>query len=355
MKIIKSKVFAVLVMVIVILVACFYGIKNRPTVDSGNGVKLDESLSTAYYEQFIVDEANVLSAKTEKSLSIYNANWDDLAGRIMAVVTVKGTDDIEDTAWDWAEDLELGENDAILILDAEGRDYVVVASPVGTFYDDFAAQNVSFVDNALYGGVSKGDYDGAALALFAEVHQFHKSAGISFAGDPARVGVIVMLVMLIIFLIMICSLIDSLRYSRWNARYGTMATPPVVYRPILWWHRPGGRWYRRHRTPPPPPHHRPAPPRPPMGGGPRPPVGGGHRPPVGGGHRPPSHPSAPRPSAPRPSAPRPSAPSRPSSGSFGGSRGGSFGGGSRGGGSFGGSRGGGGGGSRGGGFGGGRR
>ena len=54
----------------------------------------------------IVDEANVLSNKTENTLSIYNANWDKLTGSVMAVVTTRdagayGTD-IEDAAWNWA-------------------------------------------------------------------------------------------------------------------------------------------------------------------------------------------------------------------------------------------------------------
>lgn len=340
-------------MIVVILASSFYGIRSKSVADTGNGeVPLNKNLSTAYYEQFIVDEANILTAKTEKEIALYNANWDDLAGRIIAVVTVKNEADIEDTAWDWMDELELGSNDALLLLDKENRDYYVAAN--GSFYDDFSAQSVSFIDNALYEGVQEGDYDGAVMSLFVQVHQFHKDTGM-FSGSASagsfRVSIIVILVITIVFLIMIFSLIDSLRYSRWNARYGTMAAPPVVYRPILWWHRPGGRWYRRRRNPPPPPPRRHAPPRPPMGGGHRPPMGGS-RPPMGGGYRPPNRPSAPS---------RPSRPSSPSSGGFGGSRGsgrsshsGGFGG-SRGGGrsshsgGFGGSRGGG---SRGGGFGG---
>lgn len=345
MKILKSRTLAILVMIISIVLASFYGIKNKPVdlPDSGT-VKLDESLSTAYYESYIVDEAKVLSSKTEKTLSIYNANWDKALGRIMAVVTVEKSNNAEDDAWEWAQALELGENDAILLIHEKGAECIVVAS--GTFYDDFAAQPVSFVDNLTYEAAKDGDFDTAALNLFAEVHLFRGGYSHSVS---VNLTAIVVLILLVIFIIVICGMIDNLRYSRWNARYGSMPMPPVVYRPVLWWHRPGSVWYRRRRNPPPPP-------RPPVGG-PRPPMGGsrpGGRPPVSGGSRPVSRPS------------------RPSSGSFGGgsrggsfgsgrsgsfgggSRGGSFGGGSRGGGSRGGSFGGGsrGGGSRGGGFGG---
>lgn len=343
MKLLKSRPFAMMVMILAIVLASFYGLKTRPSaIVPEGGVELNENLSTAYYEEYIVDEANVLSSKTEKMLSVYNANWDEMAGRIIAVVTVEKSDNVEDDAWEWAEALELGENDAIFLIHKKGRECIVVAS--GTFYDDFAAQSVSFVDNLTYEAAQNGDFDEAALNLFAGAHLFHENYSHSVNLGSLQATAIVALILFVIFLIAVCSMIDSLRYSRWNARYGSMPAPPVVYRPVLWWHRPGSSWYRRRRNPPPPP-------RPPMGG-PRPPMGGS-RPPMGGSSRPVSRPS------------------RPSSGSFGGgsrggsfgsSRSGSFGGGSRGGsfggsrssggsrgGSFGGSRGGG---SRGGGFGG---
>ena len=368
MKILKSKPFAIMVMILSIVVATFHGLNSKPIEVPEGGVELDESLATAYYENYIVDEAKVLSAKEEKTLSVYNANWDQLAGRIIAVVTVERTDNVEDAAWDWAEALELGEDDAILLFDQKNRECIVVAS--GTFYDDFAARPVSFVDSITYEYVKNGDFGNAALALFAEVHLFHEDYVYSGGSGGGRVIAIIALILFVIFIIAICTMVDSTRYSRWNARYGTMPTPPVVYRPVLWWHRPGSSWYRRRRTPPPPP-------RPPYSGGPRPPMGGAPRPPMNGGSRP-RPPRPPLSGGTRPpmgGSSRPgnsSRPSRPSSGSFGGgsrggnfgsSRGGSFGGGSRpgsfgggrSGGSFGGGSRGGGGGSRGGGFGGGRR
>lgn len=346
MKLLKSRKFACVVMLVAILAMSFYGLKNRP-VEVPGGVKLNENLSTAYYEQFIVDEANALSKKTEKQLAIYNANWDQMAGRILSVVTVKQCDDAAYAAEDWAYELGLGENDAILLLDEKNREYSFLCS--GTFYDDVPN---GLADGAMYEWVVKGDFDTAALNLFAEVHLLHEPYQSS--GGGVRIGAMILVVLMIVLLIWVCTLIDSTRYSRWNARYGSMPAPTVVYRPVLWWHRPGSVWYRRRRNPVPPPPVRP------VGGGHRPPVNrpSVNRPPMGGGHRPPA---PPRPPVNRPSAPN--RPSRPSSGSFGGggrggsSRGGGFSGGSRGGASrgggfSGGSRGGGG---RSGGFGGGRR
>ena len=85
MKLLKNRAVAVLVLVAAIVLSSLYGLSKKPAVEGpGGGPPLDESLSTAYYQDFIVDEANVLSAKTEKSLCLYNANWDQLDSVILA-------------------------------------------------------------------------------------------------------------------------------------------------------------------------------------------------------------------------------------------------------------------------------
>lgn len=319
MKLLKSKPFAIAVMLLSIALAL-----------------LISNISPK--SPYIRDDAGILSEKTEKIIRDHNEKWLKSHHRVMAVVTVNGSYDLEEDAWDIGAEMGLYADDALLLIDADSGGYIVIAD--GTFYDLLAAQDYYFVEDAMYEGVVKNDYNKAVQDLFAELDKLH--------GGFIRFDVILAVIVLIIIVIFICNIADSFRYSRWNARYGNMPTPPVVYRPILWWHGPRSGWYRRRRMPPPP--------RPPHFGGPRPPMGGGHRPPMTGGHRPPvgTH--------------RPIGHSRPSSGSFGGSRGGfgssgrggSFGGnrgsfGSSGrGGSFGGNRGGFGGGSRGGSFGGSR-
>ena len=333
MKLLKNRAFAILVLVAAIALSSLYGLSKKPEAEvPEGGVALNEALSTSYLDPYIIDGAHILSARAEKRIALYDANWDQrMFGGILAVVTQDSVPgNLEDAAWDWAERIGtdgLGENDAILLIDAQAADYRLIAS--GIFYDVLSAQPSSFVDSCLAGYVEKGDYDGGMANLMGQLHLLF---GSNYQEDPffsggARVFSVLSTVLavglLILFLVILFNIMDGIRYSSWYGRYGAMAAPVVVYRPILWWHRPGSRWYRRRSTPPPPPPPRgpggPRPPKPPMGGGPRPP-----RPPMGGGPKP------------------------PRSGSFGGgSRGGGFGGGPRGG-SFGG-------GSRGGGFGGGRR
>jgi len=347
MKLFKNRAFAALVLIAAIALSSAWGLSKAPKVEvPQGGAPLDEGLSTAGFDGLIVDEANVLSSRTENTLSMYNANWDKLTGSIMAVVTTRdagayGTG-IEDAAWNWAYELELGEDDAILLIDTGRTDAWLLSS--GRFADRFNGGEGQYVRSCLSGPAASGEWDEGVLALFAETHLLFNAQ--SRAGTGSLIAALLPVIILLLVLLVLFSWIDSLRYSSWRGRYGTMAVPPVVYRPIFWWHRPGSRWYRRrHMPPPPPPPRGPRGPRPPMGGGPRPPMGGGPRPPMGGG-----------------TPPRPNRPAPPRTGGGGFNRGGSFGSGSMGGGGFGrgggfgGSRGGGGsfgGGSRGGGFGGG--
>lgn len=259
--------------------------------------------------------------------------------------------DIEDAAWNWAGELQLGENDAILFIDAGQTDAWLLSS--GRFADRFNGAEGQYVRSCLSGPAASGKWDEGVIALFAETHLLFNVQ--SSSGIGSLIASFLPVIVLLLVLLVLFSWIDSLRYSSWRGRYGTMAVPPVVYRPIFWWHRPGSRWYRRrHMPPPPPPPRGPRGPRPPMGGGPRPPMGGG---------------TPPRPN--RPTPPRTGGGGFNRGGGFGSGsmggggfgRGGGFGGSRSGGGSFGGGRGGGfgggprggGGGSRGGGFGGGRR
>lgn len=327
MKFFQKRGVAIAVLILAIVASSAWGLHKTPAVSTPEGgEKLDPSLSTAAFTQYVRDDADVLSDKTEEAIGLYNANWDKMFGSIMAVVTTESANDIENAAYDYAIEMQLAENDAILVIAKQQQDYYLLAS--GNFYDLLSRLSQSFVASCMADNVQKGDYDAAVRSLCAALHvelsqQYQQSEA---ALDEAANGVMFIMILIIFFIIWI--MLDGMRYRRYRRRYMMpgMGIPTVVYRPIFWGRRP------------------PRGPRPPRSGGPRPPQGG-PRPPYSGGssggnRRPPQPPR-------RPSS---------SGGSFGGfgstGRGGGFGSGSVGG--FGSSRGGGFGGSRGGGFGGGR-
>ena len=340
MKFFQKRGVAIVVLILAIIASGAWGLYKAPVVSTPEGgEKLDPSLSTAAFEQYVRDEANLLSDKTEKAVSLYNANWDKMFGSIMAVVTTDSASDMENAAYDYAIEMDLAADDAILLIAESEQDYYLVAS--GDFYDLLSGLSQSFVASCMADGVQKGDYDAAVRSLCAALHvelsqQYQQSEA---ALDEAANGVMFIMILIIFFVLWI--MLDGMRYRRYRRRYMMpgMGVPTVVYHPIFWGRRP------------------PRGPRPPCSGGPRPPQGG--RGSSSGNRRPPQQPR------------RPSGGSGNSFGGFGSSgRGGGFGSGnfggfggsSRGGGfggggsfgGFGGSRGGGFGGGRSGGFGGGR-
>lgn len=323
MKFFQKRGVAIAVLILAIVASSAWGLHKAPAVSTPEGgEKLDPSLSAAAFTQYVRDDAGVLSDKTEEAIGLYNANWDKMFGSIMAVVTTESANDIENAAYDYAIEMQLAENDAILVIAKQQQDYYLLAS--GDFYDLLSGLSQSFVASCMEDNVQKGDYDAAVCSLCAALHvelsqQYQQSEA---ALDEAANGVMFIMILIIFFVLWI--MLDGMRYRRYRRRYMMpgMGVPTVMYHPIFWGRRP------------------PRGPRPPQGG-PRPPRSGGSS---GGNRRPPQQPR------------RPSGSSGSSFGGFGSSgRGGSFGSGNFGG--FGGSsRGGGfgGGGSRGGGFGGGR-
>ena len=340
MKFFQKRGVAIVVLILAIVASSAWGLHKAPAVSTPEGgEKLDPSLSTAAFTQYVRDEADILSDKTEEAVGLYNANWDKMFGSIMAVVTTESANDIENAAYDYAIEMQLAENDAILVIAKQQQDYYLLAS--GDFYDLLSGLSQSFVASCMADGVQKGDYDAAVRSLCAALHvelsqQYQQSEA---ALDEAANGVMFIMILIIFFVLWI--MLDGMRYRRYRRRYMMpgMGVPTVMYHPIFWGRRP------------------PRGSRPPCSGGPRPPQGG--RGSSSGNRRPPQQPR------------RPSGGSGNSFGGFGSSgRGGGFGSGnfggfggsSRGGGfggggsfgGFGGSRGGGFGGGRSGGFGGGR-
>lgn len=322
MKFFQKRSVAAAIMVLAILVGITLGQARRPSVPGPEpgGAPLDETLSTAAFEQYIQDRAGVLSGKTEKRLSLYNANWDRLGHSILAVVTLReDPGDLESAAWNWAGEMELTEDDAILVMSLGAQDCYLLTS--GRFYDRFEGRENNYLTSYLYEGFTAGDYDNAVLNLFAHVHGlFEGETGGSGGGDVLLANLFLLVFVLAVLLVVLSS-VDRMRYNTWYGRYGGMPAPPVVFRPIIFWRGPS--WYQRR------------PPRPPRGpGGPFDgPFGPGS---FGGGGF---------------GGGRTGGSSfgrgggfggtRSGGGSFGGGRGGGFGGGRTGGGSFGGGRGGG--------------
>ena len=344
MKFLQKTWFAWLLTAVMIVAAIGIGRVrgDRPEPLPSGSAALDESLSTQQFADYIWDEAGVLSSKEEEAICLYNANWAQRYDSIIAVAAVTSVDgDIDEYAYDLGEEIELASADGILVIDVSAKDAYLA---VGPDYPMTDSEITSFMNSGLYDYVQSGKTGEGIINLFGKINSFYvNNYGLGYldnsspysSGGDAAVGV-VMLVIILIAIVLVINALDRARYNTYRRQYYGVLNPPVVFRPIFFWHGPSTSWYRRHWRPAPPP-----PPRPPQGpGGPRPGGGGnftGFSGPGGGSHG-------------------GGFSSGPRGGGFsGGSRGGGFSGGPRGGGFSGGSRRGGFGGGRSGGFGGGSR
>ena len=276
MNVLKKRWVAVLITLAVIALAVGIGRLRAPDpAVQGVAGNLDTSLSTQDYENYLLDEAGVLSPSTEHSLALYNANWDRRYGSLVAVVTVQDTGgrDMEDYAYDLANEAGLTSQDAVLLISVGEEDAYLL--PGQYFLTSLSSGDITqLIDRDLFG--TPGDYDQGTLALFSALNsEFTAQLGTGGGSSSYYYGtgyffpsnLVTLVVVAVVVLLIILSAIDSARYNTYHRQYYGMGTPPVVFRPILFWHGPGFGWYRRRWNRPPPP--------PPPPGGPRPPRGGG--------------------------------------------------------------------------------
>ena len=202
----------------------------------------------AVAQNWVFDQANVLSAQTEAALTSYNAEWRSSYDSVVAVVTVNGTGgrDAEDFAIAFGNSCGLGDNDMLLLMDVKTPDdfFVVSNSEIipdevveDTYYDHF------------YDQFSAGSYDRAVTDFFRYMDNSYRvyapCGGSAAARESAGSSSMVMGVLfLLLILYAIFAAIDRARYRSWFRRNrGVYGAPAFI--PLIFWHTPGGSWYRR--------------------------------------------------------------------------------------------------------------
>lgn len=225
----------------------------------------------------VLDEANVLSERTEQAVNDRTIALDEACGAQIAVLTVDftGTDTTADYASQVFNAWGVGDaeknNGVLLLLVIGAQDYYCT---VGTGLEkDLTPQKVDdLLWNNLEEGFAKGDYDAGVTAFVNAMYEelcgiYGVQPGQSTGGGapaPApegpsllsRIGgyiTMVIVLLVLIFLVVLGSILHPVRYVR--TRWFGYTYPPLPPRRFY------GGWRRR---PPPPPRG----PRPPRPGGP---------------------------------------------------------------------------------------
>lgn len=243
----QNRVVAIAITAALVLGSLAYGWTQRPADVPSPGAG-----------DWVYDGAGILSSNTEFLAESLNRGWDKSYGSVMAVATVNSTRgwDIDDYGTELAGNWGLGINNSLLLIDKGGGDYWMspgaqVEAEVGgdtlqaqfqesfepAFYEgsyDTAVQNAYTV----MGSAMEQTYAGGSGAYSGQSYQGLESTSES-GGGVSVVGIIIIAV--ILFLIF--SAIDKSRYRHWaNSSRGGMGVAPFI--PLLFWHRPGGSWFR---------------------------------------------------------------------------------------------------------------
>ncbi len=282
MKIFKKTGVAVACSILMVALAIAIGLNkgsgsvSTPTKNMG----LDTSLSTSQYANYIWDEADALSPEVEEQICLYNANWVQRYDSLIAVAVVKDVPgNLKDYAYDLGAKIELDSADGILVIEAKGGDSFLAVGPDYPMSDD---EITSYMNRHLYSYATNGKYGDGILNLFKNINQYYvdgyglgylEHSTLSIVSSP--VNSLIALGTLVLVLVAVLSMFDRMRYSAYRSLYYGVPNPPVIFRPILFWHSPTSHWYRRHWHQPPP---RDRDPRGPGGGG-----FGGFNGPRGGG------------------------------------------------------------------------
>ena len=247
MKRVLTTVIAAVLAVAAVAAVIFLVAANRPLVKAPKGTApLDNRIDTSAVAHLVADETNVLDDEVEKIIAIYNANWSELAGWKLAVVTVDTTENAEMEAREWMERLELGGNDALLLMETNGNNECALVAN-GKFREDLETLEDGYLERLTYMPMRAGDYDVAALAVCARVHYFCGYDGESHRRANVFEGVITIsivgVIVLPIFIHLIGEKIDKRRFKRWYDDYGVTDPSIVPWRTVFFWHRVGSKWY----------------------------------------------------------------------------------------------------------------
>ena len=283
MNFLKKTPVAIVLTVLVVALCCVWGYTRAAddTAPPGGSSSLSAGQSELnYYLDWIDDQADLFTLSTKEQLAQYSLSMDKNYGSLLAVQTVNYLNgkDIGDYAYDLAEEVGLTNMDMLLVMDTYSQDwYLAYGSKMSayvendaslknlfnrtlgdTFFAEGTDQNATIRE--LFAGLSKWCEDNLPQANQSLVGPMPDTNG-GKTGDvtlSAIFGGILVTLLLnlwwILLLLVIFNCVDRIRYNRYRSQYVGMITPPVVFRPILFWHHSGSRWYRQMGERYQPPH-----------------------------------------------------------------------------------------------------
>ena len=260
---------AVLLTAVVIFLCCFWGYQrvDEPVQEaeeettSADGHHSGES-NLNYYLRWMEDDAEMFSMETADAIARRNLKLDTTYNSVIAIRTVSYLNgkSIEAYARSLAEKMDLSGRDMLLLLDTDTRDWYVL---YGSGLQPYAEANTELRD--LFRGQLTTDFfesgsNQKALLLFNALETWYEnnvppadselypSGGRVEAANFHDIFIGILFTLLtniwwILLLVLILTLLDRARFSRYAKAHPQGYDPADPFRPLLFWHHAGSRWF----------------------------------------------------------------------------------------------------------------
>ena len=251
MKFFKNKIVAIVLTLAVIAGCLGYGWTQKPA-----------EMAQPTFNQWVYDGADILSPETEMLVEKYNEKWDTDYGSVTALATVPSTRnwDVYDYAVTMGNYWGLGEKDQMLLIDEGGNQYEFVMSELAdlqmgydVMWNIFQQDFVPAYTNGSYDAAVQGLYEaldtGYTSYLGTELgtgyyDDYYYGDAYYDASDYYTSSVdFGSIIFMLVILFVVLSAIDKSRYRSWYRR-GAAYRAANAFVPFIFWHRPGGTWFR---------------------------------------------------------------------------------------------------------------
>ena len=197
------------------------------------------------YLRFISDETKALNEQTLRDIAQINASLDYSYGSIcgLGILDDLSGRDVEDAAFELADDLGLGEQDYFLLLDLGDRNWYFAAGSEAQRYINHELEILvtSYMDDLLE------DPDDTIVEMYEDLRDWYQDnvpisgehASSTATNDGSGIG----LFFILVFLIFVISIFSSINRVR------RRVNRTVFYRPVVPFFMPGFHIHRRRPGP----------------------------------------------------------------------------------------------------------
>ncbi len=226
-KLLNNHMVAVVATVLVIALCLVFGWREKDVSDQSASEYGEQNYKA--YEKWTADYAHLLSDETERAIAAGNAALDHGYGSVIAVVTDRlGEGDIEKSAYNYANEAELGGGDMLLLIDADSDAWQLVWGDQMADYVNNRLQTifVSCLDN----GSVKENADQALPRLFAQVSEWYEDY-IPAGAEEDESGSLFSVLLLLLIVLAVLSLFSrgvgrrSYGYGFWGPFWGPIIFP----------------------------------------------------------------------------------------------------------------------------------